>query len=99
MYPVTDAFDVYALLGYGAADMTIDNLPGHAEYTTDSIDGFSWGLGVAYSFNENVSIFADYVSIYDDTTSIDNGVWDGVVFSSEVERKIDTVNIGVSYQF
>ncbi len=99
MYPIGENFEVYALLGYGAADMTIDNLPGHAEYTTDSIDGFSWGIGAEYEFSNNIAVFVDYVSIYDDTTSIDNGVWDGVVFSSEVERKIDTVNVGVSYKF
>jgi len=96
MYPVTDAFDIYALLGYASADATIDK--GNFDYVTDSIDGFSWGLGVAYSFNNNVSIFADYVSLYDDTSDFIGADY-GILYSGSTDRTIDTVNVGVSYKF
>ena len=96
MYPVTEAFDIYALLGYASTSADIDK--GNWDYVTDDVDGFSWGLGVAYSFNENVSIFADYVSLYDDTKDYD-GIDYGLLWSGETETKIDTINLGVTYQF
>jgi opacity protein-like surface antigen len=93
MYPVTPEFDVYALLGYASASLEEDIfIPAGTLSQTTDLDSFSWGLGVSYTFNESIIIFADYVSIYDDT--IDYDVWNA---SSEFE--IDTVNIGVSYQF
>ena len=52
MYPVTDAFDIYALLGY-ASSTTEENSYAIGNHTTfdpynanDSADGFSWGLGL-----------------------------------------------------
>ena len=97
MYPVTEAFDVYALLGYASTTADIDQ--GNWDYVTDDVDGFSWGLGVAYSFNNNVSIFADYVNLYDDTSDYDVDVVNGVLVSGETDRTIDTINVGVTYQF
>ena len=80
MYPVTDAFDIYALLGYANVDIN-DNTGKLKDQ-----DGFSWGLGAAYSFNNNWSIFADYTSLYND----DN---------DNVDYTIDTWNFGVTYKF
>ena len=96
MYPVTDAFDVYALLGYASTTADIDQ--GNWDYVTDDVDGFSWGLGVAYSFNNNVSIFADYVNLYDDADEY-AGIDYGLLWSGETDRTIDTINVGVTYQF
>ena len=96
MYPVTEAFDVYALLGYASTTADIDQ--GNWDYVTDDVDGFSWGLGVAYSFNNNVSIFADYVNLYDDADEY-AGVDYGLLYSGEHDRTIDTINVGVTYQF
>ena len=88
MYPVTDAFDIYALLGYTGADLTIDN----ANYTfnSDNVDGFSWGIGAAYSFTDNLAVFVDYVNIYDDEEDYIGG---------STETTIDSVNFGLTYQF
>ena len=98
MYPVTDAFDIYALLGYGAAeyDYSANNHSGlTAKYSSDSLDGFSWGLGAAYSFTDNLAIFVDYVNIYDDSNDV---VYpDGTV--TNLDDTIDTWNFGVTYQF
>ncbi|MEA3456095.1 MAG: porin family protein [Campylobacterota bacterium] len=93
MYPVTDAFDIYALLGYATSSLEEDIIiPGGTVSQTTDLDGFSWGLGVAYTFNDSISIFADYVSLYDDTVDYD-------VYNSWSEFQIDTVNVGVSYKF
>ena len=58
MYPITDSLDIYGLLGY--ADVDAD----HAGTILPdaNFDGFSWGIGAAYSFTENVAIFVDYTA-------------------------------------
>ena len=92
MYPVTAEFDVYALLGYATTtyetDLKVANLT--ISDSTD-IDGFSYGIGAAYTFNDSISIFADYVVLYDDTYEYDNDI--------ESDFTIDTINVGVSYKF
>ena len=98
MYPVTDAFDIYALLGYGAAeyDYSANNNAGlSARYNTDSLDGFSWGLGASYAFTDNFALFVDYVNIYDDA----NEVVDANGATRTLDDTIDTWNFGVTYQF
>ncbi|MCD6654881.1 MAG: porin family protein [Sulfurovum sp.] len=85
MYPVTEAVDVYALLGYG--QVTID--------TTDSGDlsesGFQWGLGASYAVTENIGVFADYMRLYDDEG------FDGELLASDF--MVDSINVGVTYTF
>ena len=96
MYPVTDAFDVYALLGYGSTDVTYDN-PNGGSYSSDSLDSFSWGLGAAYSFTDNVSMFIDYTSILSgEPHKVGNDYNDRY---TNIELDVDTVNFGVNYQF
>ncbi len=93
MYPVTDAFDVYALLGYATTTLSEDIfIPGGTVNVDTDLDGFSWGLGVAYTFNDSIVIFADYVSLYNDTVDYD-------FQNSWSDFEINTVNVGVSYQF
>jgi opacity protein-like surface antigen len=91
MYPITDSLDIYGLLGY--ADVDAD----HAGTTLPdaNFDGFSWGVGAAYSFTENIAIFVDYTAFQDDdfqyTTS--GGV------TGTFEHEIDSINFGVTYTF
>ena len=89
MYPVTDAFDIYALLGYAAADLNVD-LANGADFESDTIDGFSWGIGAQYSINDSLGLFVDYVSVYDDTEEYIGG---------EDDATITSINFGVNYQF
>jgi opacity protein-like surface antigen len=97
MYPVTDAFDIYALLGYAdnGYELSAITSGGHEEeFDLDTdIDGFSWGIGAAYSFNENFSIFVDYTVLYDDENDINvvNNRGDLVL-----EHEIDSINVGVT---
>ncbi len=89
MYPVTEAFDVYALLGYG--NVTLSDNGG--DWLDES--GFQWGVGAAYSFTENLSVFVDYVRLYDDTSEdIDKGWW-----GSRDDITVDTWNLGLTYKF
>ena len=98
-YPVTPEFTVYALLGYATTtlDQTAEvNAAGSnpsLNVSTD-LDGFSWGIGASYTFNSSVSVFVDYVSLYDDT--YDEYDYDALASS---DFTIDTINVGVSYRF
>ena len=90
MYPVTEAFDLYALLGWGH-----QNTINHTYEPSGS--SFSWGLGAGYSFMNNVSVFVDYVSIYDDTAVEDSiDPYHNLV---DVDVKSSSTNVGVSYKF
>ena len=98
MYPVTDAFDIYALLGYAdtSYDMTLYPPSSTTPYPVAGLgdSGFSWGLGAAYDINENFSVFVDYVSLYDDTVT---ATLDGDSYSTDVQS--DSWNFGVTYKF
>ncbi|MDD5406383.1 MAG: outer membrane beta-barrel protein [Sulfurovaceae bacterium] len=94
MYPVTDQFDIYALLGGGNVRLS-DN----GGKWLDEND-FQWGLGASYEITENISIFADYVRLLDkdgSSTTIDlerestlTSTWDDTVY---------TINVGLTYKF
>ena len=87
MYPVTEGFNIYVLLGY--ADSSVEYDTG-ANWDTD---GFSWGLGAQYAVTENIILFADYLSMASQ---------DSFEFNSQnMDADIDlyTVNFGVSYKF
>ncbi len=87
MYPVTEAFDIYALLGYASSSLDIDN---GGSWDTD---GFSWGLGAQYEVMDNILIFADYVSMAsEDSVDVNN-------VSENADIDLYTVNVGVSYKF
>jgi opacity protein-like surface antigen len=84
MYPIGD-FSLYALLGYGSV-MLNDLVGGDAVE-----DSFQWGAGASYAFTEHVSVFADYVSLYDDT---------GFDYRAKLDDvKADTWTVGLSYKF
>jgi len=84
MYPIGD-FSLYALLGYGG--IMLDDLVGG-----DAVEnGFQWGLGASYAFTEKISVFADYVSLYDDT---------GFDYRAKLDNvDADTWTVGLSYKF
>jgi len=85
MYPVTDAFDIYALLGYGGTQL--GNLESGDAYES----GFHWGLGAQYAITENILIFADYVKLYDDT---------GFDYRAQLDDvNADAWTAGLSYKF
>jgi len=90
MYPVSNALNVYALLGYGSQDAKID-LKSGGSINTDSIDAFSWGIGADYALTNNWSLFVDYTSIIDGES--------GNVDALNASNTLNTVNFGVNYLF
>jgi len=90
MYPIDD-FSVYALLGYGEVGLT--NIPlGGAGISADRAEsGFQWGLGAGYAFSEDISVFVDYVRMYDDT-GFDKRAQDANIVA-------DAWTFGISYKF
>lgn len=84
MYPIGDV-SLYALLGYGG--IIIDDL-----MSGDAVENaFHWGLGVTYSFTKEVSVFADYVSLYNNTGFDYRATLDDI--------DADTWSVGFSYNF
>jgi len=90
MYPVSDAFDVYALLGYG--ETSFDWAYGSTNF--GDVGGFAWGLGAAYNFSDNVAVFVDYVDQED-------GDFNGAVIGSDnnFDLSFETWSVGVTYTF
>jgi opacity protein-like surface antigen len=93
MYPVTNELDVYALIGYGTASAKGIKLKDGSVHDID-VAGLTWGIGAAYSFTENISVFADYVDFQDDEVVIK-----GKTLGGKFNHAFDSINIGVSYKF
>ncbi len=90
MYPVTNVFNIYALLGYGSADASYKP-NNNVTINSDSTDGFSWGVGADYALTNNWSLFVDYTSVIDGET--------GAVDALSSSDTLNTVNFGVNYLF
>jgi opacity protein-like surface antigen len=86
---LNDSFNVYTILGYAEANYEIKST--HIEGGTDTMDGLSWGLGTDLYFSDNVSVFIDYVSIYNN--SFEN------YRKNNTNISIDTLNLGMSFTF
>ena len=95
MYPITDSLDIYGLLGYAEVDAD------HAGTTLPdaNFDGFSWGVGAAYSFTENIAIFVDYTAFQDDEFQYTHTLQNGSSVTGTFEHEIDSINFGVTYTF
>lgn len=86
-YPLGPEFDVYALLGYAGTEATgsfnIDNTLMPFDVDEGS---FSWGVGGRYILTETISVYADYLEYYNDS-------------SVRYDQVVDSINVGISYQF
>lgn len=99
MYPVTESFDVYALLGYG--NVSVDDNWYYNQGGILDENVFQWGIGASYDITENASVFIDYVQLCDGENGnsyvpVDSG-YDYNTYNVDVS--IYTVNIGISYKF
>lgn len=86
-YAVTEEFTLYGLLGYG--NVQLDGAGGSIADMDES--GFQWGLGLSYMINENFDLFADYKFLADD--------FDGVFSNGATEVSVDSITVGVMYNF
>jgi len=95
MYPVTDSFDIYALLGYGE---TAFNYSWGRNTNFGDTGGFAWGLGAKYDFSDNWGVFVDYVDQSDSSLS-DFAVIRGQIVPVNFDLDFDTWSVGVTYTF
>ena len=89
-YPVSDKFDIYALVGYGSGDASYD-IPNAGTIDSENSEGFSWGLGAEYQMSNNVALFIDYTSVIDGE-STKTGLL-------ATDNSVETINFGVNYKF
>jgi len=82
-YPVTENFDVYALLGYGKTE---------CETLKDSQKGFAWGVGASYSFDKRVEGKKDGLGVYVEYLR-------PLKKTGNKDITIDMVNAGVQYNW
>lgn len=92
-YPATEAFTIYALLGYGGLNVETKGR------TFGSLDdtGFQWGVGASYDLNEHFSIFIDYVNIARDMDA--DIVFDSPFYMPFAKVDSDAISVGVTYNF
>ena len=90
-YPFSESFSVYGLVGYGVTSWEVDRNSYYSSFESEG--GFQWGLGGKYNFSENIGIFIDYTSIYNqDDSGVNYVAWD-------VDSSLNNINIGISYKF
>ena len=96
MYPVTDSFDIYALLGYGETKF---NYSFGRNTNFGDTGGFAWGLGAKYDFTDSWSVFVDYVDQSDSSTADYWVTHSGQLVPANFDLDFDTWTVGVSYTF
>ena len=104
MYPVSEDFTVYGLLGYGVVRVegTDGNTPAaNVGKTIVDKGNFQWGFGMAYDLTENWSLFVDYTMLMhkasiDPQPLYDYDVGDGRNWD---QLSDDAINMGVTYRF
>ncbi len=86
-YPVTEDFNIYALIGFGGVTMD----PADQKYIDVDDSGFQWGLGASYDFTENIAVFFDYTNLASDM--------DGIYWNGALQVDADAFNLGITYRF
>jgi len=82
-YPITEHFDIYALLGYGKTE---------CESLKGTHSGFAWGLGAEYTLNKKIYGKKDGLGIYVEYLR-------PLKKTGNKNITIDMVNLGASYNF
>lgn len=91
--PVTSQFSLYTLLGMASTE--VDGKSQWNEKLLDEWD-FSWGLGASFEIVENLSVFMDWVSLYDDTYDSYYSYYP--TYQPQL-TSVDTLNFGLTYKF
>ncbi len=99
MYPVSEQFDVYGLLGYARMDTSFKAF--HRNGTVNDQDltdnDFSWGLGLSFRLRNDIRLFAEYTRIYDDSQTKHRAA--PLVGSKDWDITLDSYSLGVAYHF
>lgn len=93
-YPVSPEFSIYGLLGFSGVQ--VDGQPDWYDNLVDDTS-FSFGIGGAFNFTENISAFIDYVQLYNNTYGYD--YYYGPYYYDPQGTDIYTVNFGLTYKF
>lgn len=88
-YPVTEDFNIYALLGFGGVVMDAVNNSGVDVDDT----GFQWGLGLSYDITESIAVFGDYTNLAND---MDGYYWTD---PDLLQVDADAFTLGLTYKF
>ncbi len=88
-YPVTEDFNIYALLGFGG--VTMDPVNNSGVDVDDT--GFQWGLGLSYDITESISVFGDYTNMAND---MDGYYWNR---PGLIQVDADAFTLGLTYKF
>lgn len=108
MYPVTEEFTIYGLLGYGQTTYTYATLSDGGDYIVNEdtrVSGFQYGAGLSYALSENLSLFADYTKLADEDGNYDYiAAYDSTTQNGDddlymIDSKAYTINFGVTYTF
>lgn len=95
-YPVTPEFSIYGLFGFSG--VYVEGEPAHGWDLLDD-SSFSWGLGAAFNVTPNISLFIDYVMLYDDTFNSYYDYYGYYDYYDPENTRVQTVNFGVTYKF
>ncbi len=82
-YDITDAINLYGLLGYSSVNMSDCFVSDENAKEDNTNAGFSYGMGLDYGVTENISVFTDIVNYLKDDDQ--DSTWG--------------TNIGVKYNF
>jgi len=104
MYPVTEDFNVYALIGYGVVDAkkTDGQTPAPSNEIGDTIvnkGSFQWGFGLSYDINEKWSLFADYTRLMNKQSIPPQKLYYYDAPNAWDHISDDSINVGVTYRF
>jgi len=89
--PVSEAFSLYGLAGFGSVKFKYEERePGFSYSETDTVDGFSWGVGAAFNITSNWSASLEYLQLPEETFR--EGPF-------TLKFKTSSVNLGVNYRF
>ncbi len=92
MYPVTDKFTVYGLLGYGHTKVSGQTWGESYYYPySQTKSGLQGGAGVSYALTDKFFVFTDYVKL-NNTIGFDS-------YDYQFSNKPYTINFGLTYKF
>ena len=87
MYPVTNEFSIYGLLGFSGV-----RIDGETGWDLLNESSFSWGVGASFDFTPNIEAFIDYVQLHDDT-------FNSYYYYTPQSTRVNSINFGLSYKF
>lgn len=89
--PVNDIFSLYGVAGFGSVKFKYTEKASSYNFSeTDTVDGFSWGVGAKFNINSNWAASLEYLQLPEE--KLRDGAY-------TLKFKTNSVNLGVIYQF